>query len=220
LPRLKLNLRMNEINDSKPWRFKKWDVRSDGKVFWGYNKVYAKGEYWIEWGKALRFKEMKMKSDAAYKLRNPEKVKNNHKKYKSSQKCRELSKKYERSSQFLANRRKKEKLKRHINFLFSIRCRMRSRISFAIRSKGYSKTSKTREMLGCDWNHFMAHLEAKFVDGMTWGNRHLWHIDHIIPLASATSEEELIKLNHYTNLQPLWAEDNLRKGNRICANVA
>lgn len=50
---------------------------------------------------------------------------------------------------------------------------------------------------------------------MTWENRGEWHIDHIIPLASASTEEELLALCHYTNLQPLWAFDNLSKGAKI-----
>lgn len=50
---------------------------------------------------------------------------------------------------------------------------------------------------------------------MTLENHGEWHFDHIIPLASAKTEEELIKLNHYTNFQPLWAEDNLKKGFKI-----
>ena len=49
---------------------------------------------------------------------------------------------------------------------------------------------------------------------MTWNNRSEWHIDHIIPLSSAKTEEELYKLFHYTNLQPLWAKDNLIKGKK------
>lgn len=67
-------------------------------------------------------------------------------------------------------------------------------------------------MLGCDWHHLKTHLESKFVDGMSWENRSLWHIDHIIPLASAKSVEEVVRLCHHTNLQPLWAKDNIRKG--------
>ena len=59
------------------------------------------------------------------------------------------------------------------------------------------------------------HLELQFVDGMSWDNRSEWHIDHIIPLSSAKTDEEIYKLCHYTNLQPLWAEDNLKKSNKI-----
>jgi hypothetical protein len=50
---------------------------------------------------------------------------------------------------------------------------------------------------------------------MNWSNRKEWHIDHIIPLSSAKTEEELLKLFHYTNLQPLWANDNIKKSNKI-----
>jgi hypothetical protein len=70
-------------------------------------------------------------------------------------------------------------------------------------------------MLGCDLHTAKAHLEKQFTDGMTWANHGEWHIDHIIPCASAKTEEELIKLFHYENLQPLWAIDNLKKGAKI-----
>ena len=70
-------------------------------------------------------------------------------------------------------------------------------------------------MLGADYETAFNHIESRFKDGMTWDNQGEWHIDHIVPLASATTEEELIKLCHYTNLQPLWAEDNLKKGDKI-----
>jgi hypothetical protein len=50
---------------------------------------------------------------------------------------------------------------------------------------------------------------------MSWSNRELWHLDHIYPVSKALNEEHLIQLNHYTNFQPLWAEDNIRKGNKI-----
>ena len=50
---------------------------------------------------------------------------------------------------------------------------------------------------------------------MSWDNYGEWHIDHIIPLASATTEEGVLKLYHYSNLQPLWAKDNLSKGSKI-----
>jgi hypothetical protein len=61
------------------------------------------------------------------------------------------------------------------------------------------------------------HIEGKFKDGMNWDNhtRDGWHIDHIIPLSSAKSVEELESLCHYTNLQPLWAKENIIKSNKL-----
>jgi hypothetical protein len=72
-------------------------------------------------------------------------------------------------------------------------------------------------IIGCTWDELKQHIESQFQDGMTWDNwsKDGWHIDHIIPLISASNENELYLLNHYTNLQPLWAPDNLSKGGRI-----
>ena len=72
-------------------------------------------------------------------------------------------------------------------------------------------------MVGMSSIEFKANLEKQFKDGMSWENYGYrgWHIDHIIPISSANNEEELIKLCHYTNLQPLWAVDNFKKGSKI-----
>ncbi len=99
--------------------------------------------------------------------------------------------------------------------LFKFKGDLRARISQDIKSKGYTKKSKTELILGADWLTVKKHFERQFTKGMTWDNQGKWHIDHIVPLASAKTEEEVIKLNHYTNLQPLWAEDNLKKSNTI-----
>ena len=79
------------------------------------------------------------------------------------------------------------------------------------------KKNKKVEILGCTPEFLKEYLEKQFTEGMTWENHGLygWHIDHIIPLSSATTKEEVIKLNHYSNLQPLWAIDNLKKGGII-----
>jgi hypothetical protein len=53
---------------------------------------------------------------------------------------------------------------------------------------------------------------------MCWENRNEWHIDHIVPLSSAKTEDEVYGLCHYTNLQPLWAKDNLQKSNKLLKN--
>ena len=79
------------------------------------------------------------------------------------------------------------------------------------------KLNKTEIYLGCSIEELKKYLESKFQQGMTWDNygRGGWHIDHIIPSSSAIDIESLIKLQHYTNLQPLWEADNLRKGSKI-----
>jgi len=79
----------------------------------------------------------------------------------------------------------------------------------------YTKRSKSSEILGCSFEEFKIHIENQFLDGMSWDNRHLWHLDHIFPVSLALDEEHLLQLNHYTNFQPLWAEDNIKKGNKL-----
>jgi hypothetical protein len=79
------------------------------------------------------------------------------------------------------------------------------------------KKIPSNTILGCDWDTFKTYLESKFIQDMNWNNygQFGWHLDHIIPLATAKTEEELYKLNHYTNLQPLWWRDNLSKSDKI-----
>lgn len=96
--------------------------------------------------------------------------------------------------------------------LFRLEYAVRNRTFVAFRDRGYGKGSRTRELIGCDWADLMAHMSAQFTPGMTIENYGEWHVDHIIPLSSASSEGELIRLCHYTNLQPLWAAENIRKG--------
>jgi hypothetical protein len=78
------------------------------------------------------------------------------------------------------------------------------------------KKIKTLELVGCTVPELRQHLEAQFTEGMTWDSygRHGWHVDHIRPCASfdLTDPEQQRQCFHYTNLQPLWAVDNIRKG--------
>jgi hypothetical protein len=92
---------------------------------------------------------------------------------------------------------------------------MRRRILGILNSKNMKKKLKCESIVGCSYSDLKLHLESKFQPDMTWENQGDWHIDHIIPLSSAQTEDEIYRLCHYTNLQPLWAEDNLKKGNKI-----
>lgn len=76
------------------------------------------------------------------------------------------------------------------------------------------KSMRTQEIIGCTYEELKLHIEQQFTEGMTWENYGIngWHVDHIKPLAMASTEEEIIASNHYTNLQPLWCLDNLSKG--------
>lgn len=95
---------------------------------------------------------------------------------------------------------------------FALELRIRNAINDALRKQGFTKAAKAAEILGCTWTEFAAHLERQFLPGMTWANRDLWHIDHIVPLATAVTEGDVLALNHFTNLRPLWKVDNLKKG--------
>lgn len=107
-----------------------------------------------------------------------------------------------------------EKARRMVDPLFRLKKDLRSRLGSTIREQ--SATTGIREHLGCTLEELKIYLESKFLPGMTWENwtQDGWHIDHIKPLALAKTEEELLKLMHYTNLQPLWAKDNLSKGKK------
>jgi len=87
--------------------------------------------------------------------------------------------------------------------------------SFKRGKKTFKKVDRTEIILGCKIEEFINYISLKFTEGMTLENHGEWHIDHIIPLSSVNTEEDTIKLNHYTNLQPLWAKDNLSKGSKI-----
>lgn len=91
---------------------------------------------------------------------------------------------------------------------------LRSRLATALRSKNANKSKSTKELTGCDILFLKGYLEAKFTEGMSWENHGDWHVDHIRPCCSydLTIEEEQKKCFHYTNLQPLWAKENLSKG--------
>jgi len=140
-----------------------------------------------------------------------EENKERHKQWRKENK--ERIKQYYQENKERLNERDKQRKK--IDPLYKLKCNLRSRTGDAFKRKSYRKTSKTAKMLGVPFEIAKDHIERQFTKGMTWENQGEWHIDHIIPLASAKTESELIKLCHYTNLQPLWAKDNLSKSDNL-----
>lgn len=115
------------------------------------------------------------------------------------------------------NKRRYQSERREKDSLYKLTENIRCRVKNYLDIKKITKKNKTFDIVGCTPKELSIFLEKKFKDGMTWDNYGFygWHIDHIIPLSSAKTEEELYKLFHYTNLQPLWAFDNLSKGDKI-----
>ena len=149
-----------------------------------------------------------------YKV-NKEKIKEYSKKYSQAnkEKRKEYDKEYIQANKERKNKRIRDRKK--VDSVFKMTENLRTRTWYAFKRKGYNKNTKTQEMLGVDWEVCKAHIERQFIKGMSWDNQGDWHIDHIIPLASANTEKELKKLCHYSNLQPLWAVDNLMKSDKI-----
>lgn len=108
------------------------------------------------------------------------------------------------------------RIKYQANLLYQLNAKVRSAIHKGMRSVNKSKRYRSIEALGCSFDFFVSHIERQFASGMQWEKMGTEiHIDHIVPLATAQTEEDVIRLNHHTNLRPMWAKDNLSKGAQI-----
>ena len=105
----------------------------------------------------------------------------------------------------------------NLNIILKLLKTLRSRISTALIKNNNKKLDSTIKLLGCSIEECRNHLQNNFKEEMTWQNHGKWHIDHIIPCSTfdLSKEEEQKKCFHYSNLQPLWANENLSKGNKI-----
>jgi hypothetical protein len=158
--------------------------------------------------------------------KNPEWVYNRHKKWREEnpEKNKELKKNWYKNNpykrkeyreNYKPRKHEQRKGRRESDPIFALINNVRSRLYKYLTKLDITKKNKTFDIVGCNPLQLKEHLEKQFVDGMTWKNKGDWHIDHIIPLSSAKTEDELYKLCHYTNLQPLWAIDNIKKSNKI-----
>ena len=168
----------------------------------------------------LNHKEYYDKYNKEYHLNNRNEILENKKEY-----YRKNKNKINKQSVEHRNDRKS------YDMLYKLKCNVRSLIISSIKLSGYKKASKTQNILGCTLKDFKKHLESKFESWMNWDNYGNWNgeprkinvgwdIDHIIPLSTAKTEEEVLKLNHYTNLQPLCSYTNrhIKSGNIIIIN--
>lgn len=155
-----------------------------------------------------------------YKETNKEKTKEYSKKYRENNKelVRDRKKiSYSKKKDYYTQAAKEYKNNRiKTNPLYKLYLNTGSLIRNSLNRNGYTKKSRTYEILGCSFDEFKIYLESKFESWMTWENRGLyngefnygWDIDHIKPLSSSKTEEDVIRLNHYTNLQPLCSKIN------------
>ena len=121
------------------------------------------------------------------------------------------NKEYSNKNKNKRNERAREKWK--TNPFFKLRCSISNLIRQSLNNKGYDKTTTTYDILGCEYYFFNNWLNGIASNGYTFGLKDL-HLDHVVPSSLAETEDELILLNHYSNLQLLTADENLTKGNR------
>lgn len=180
--------------------------------------VETNREHIREYQKQYRFmnREQIRKKQNEYYHKNKEKNKQWHKKWRDSHKeqIKESSKKYREENKDKINQLHVKRL--HSDPTYKMKEQVRNMVRYALRSRGHHKKSKTVDILGCDLDSFCQYLFSTWEKnyGKPWDGEP-YHIDHIIPLATAKTEEDIIKLCHYTNLQMLTPEDNIAKSDKI-----
>jgi hypothetical protein len=180
--------------------------------------IYAKNPEKIKQNAKARYAKNPEKSKQAVKTwrtKNPEKVKQLYKSNyaKNPEKVKQIVKTWraknpEKTKQYIKDYHKQRRVK---DPLYQLQCNMRSMGNRVVKQLSLGKKPAcTEKWQGCSAEELKAHLESLFTEGMSWDNYGEWHVDHIRPVSSFTAEEAM-QINHYTNLQPLWAEDNLSK---------
>lgn len=164
-----------------------------------------------------KFKDKVKLKKKIYRERNKENLKSYFRKYRKVNKLKlqTYHQRYFQQNKDTVYKSRNDRVKTDIQFKLNMR--LRSRLNCALRGN-YKNGSAVRD-LGCTIDELKSYLESKFQSGMTWDNwtSEGWHIDHIKPLSSfdLTDRKQLLEACHYTNLQPLWAKDNLSKSDKI-----
>jgi|TARA_R110002110_G_scaffold114777_3_gene284697 hypothetical protein len=103
--------------------------------------------------------------------------------------------------------------------IFKLRARVSGSIRTAFKQGGFLKDKRSHEVLKCSILEFKVYIEKQFKEGMTWKNYGEWQLDHAVPHSLGITAEEVIALNHYSNFQPLWKEDNLKKADKLTLDI-
>lgn len=143
-------------------------------------------------------------------LKNKEKISKQHKEYyqANKEKAKIYAAEWYQKNKKLRNKQEYDKY--HTDPLYKITRALRSVIRNAFKRIGKNKPTNTEHLMGCSWIEAKVHFESLFKEGMSWKNYGEWHIDHIRPCSSFT-EKDMHEMNHISNLQPLWAEENIQK---------
>lgn len=165
--------------------------------------------------KSISSKLKKREYSRKWRIQNKEYGKTYLKKWskENTDKIKEYNKKnYKKRTDYSKNY---SKSRRKIDPMFKLKMNLRNLIKNGLINQGYSKRSNTYKIIGIPYDEFKSYIENQFKDGMSWENYGEWHLDHKIPISSASSEEEAYNLCYYENFQPLWAKENLEKSNNI-----
>jgi len=217
---------------------KRGDVREDGMIFFRYKNGK---EVWLSSEEFQRATNLQSLANRKYNKTNIKKKRESAKIYRDShrdfhiQRTRDWrARNPDKVKSYYINNREKQiksgsiaRSKRYKNDpFFALICKYRALIRYAFKRIKTKKKDRSIDVLGCSAEQFVKHIESQFYDGMTWDSfkqknqfgRCVVEIDHIIPISSANTEEDVLRLSHYTNLRPTWWWENQAKRNKMPDN--
>lgn len=186
-----------------------WEYEQKNK-----DKVAAKRDAWHK----LNADKVREQRATRY-LNNCEELKRRRKEYynKNKEQCIKSVTEYIKNNKdkILAQRKKLHQKKSQSDIQYLLKRRLRGRLRAALKDKKL-KVYKSMDLVGCTIDFLVSHIESLFTDGMNWSNMREWHIDHKKPCVrfDLTKPEEQKVCFHWSNLQPLWGADNIKKGTK------
>ena len=210
---------------NKEYKEKNKDISKEWNKMWRENNK----EYLRKKKKEYREnnKEYIRKKSKEYREKNKESIKEKKRLYhhNNRESINEKKRLYYRNNIDKFKKYNKDNRERHLKYLsdrrkndplYKFKINFKIKLSRYFKRNGYIKNSKSFKILGCSFEDFKEHIESQFEDWMNWDNYGLyngeenygWDLDHIVPISSAECEEDVYKLNHYSNIQPLCSHIN------------